>query len=89
MVLHMRDLGSHLNTTARAVSTTLTKRLRDAARMARRIAKLNMDVAGRAHPIQLKLHAGALYGVEACSARRKAQARYRAAIVAALGGEVQ
>ena len=69
---HMRDLVSHINTTRRAIATTLTNRLRDTADMVRRVGRLRLETAGKAKVVRTKCHPAALYGCDACTVSCKA-----------------
>ena len=44
-VLHVRDLGAHLNTTARDIGVTLTGRMQNAALLVAKVHRLPIDVA--------------------------------------------
>ncbi len=72
VVLHIRDLGGHLNTTLGPSATTLTERLQQAAKYAQRIRFLNVDDACKHRLIAAKILALGLYGCEAAPANQSA-----------------
>ena len=54
VVLHTRDLGSHLNTTKARRAVTLTRRLEEGALLARRIGRMPMSDEDKATVLRIK-----------------------------------
>ena len=54
LALHARDLGGHINTTAKCASSTLTGRRKAAAGMAKRLARFGTDDKHKAATIRMK-----------------------------------
>ena len=84
-VLHTRDLGSHLNTTHRTISTTLTNRILQATKCVNTLRHIPITIAKKATIIYTKCLALALYGCEASHANEGAIRGLQNAICRTLG----
>ena len=86
VVLHVRDLGGHLNTTLGPLATTLTERLKQAAQYAQRIRFLNIGDNGKHRLITAKILALGLYGCEAAPTNQSALRHLQNTISAIISG---
>ena len=80
VVIHARDLGSHLNTTANMCSPTLNHRIREAIEIVNKIGWTGFSMDIKAMLIRTKAIAKALYGVEASPYNRQTMQSLRVAI---------
>ena len=85
VVNSFRDLGSHLNLTNAANGSTLTQRLRRAARAVRRLAFVPISLADKELVIRSTILPGALYGCEAADISNSALQALRSAIASCIG----
>ena len=80
VVLHARDLGSHLNTGASLCAPTLTQRLHDATSVINRIRFTKFSLKFKSHLIRMAGIAKGLYGIESSPACDEAMRTFRTAI---------
>ena len=85
VVGHIRDLGTHLNTTCRYAATTSTKRLYEACGMIRKIGYLPHELHYKARMIRTKGFAMGLYGGEAVRVNETAMRKMQTRIADAIG----
>ena len=84
VVVHARDLGSHLTTAVTMCAPTLTNRMVEAAQLINRIARTNLTTTMRAHVIRMAGIAKGLYGVECSAENGQALQKLRVAIANAI-----
>ena len=85
VVLHLRDLGSHLNTTTRNIGTTLTKRMQRCIGRLGRLRHLPLDIATKLKLLTTNVFAAGLYGCEATFANENVLQSLSTATLDALG----
>ena len=85
VVLHLRDLGAHLNTSHANVGTTLTDRLRKCILKLTKLRFIPLDMDKKLQLITTNIFAGGLYGCEATYADESSLARLATAILDSLG----
>ena len=74
-----RDLGAHIDTTAKAAALTLSTRCLAAARLLDTARRMPLDYAARAEFLRLKVLPKALYGAEVATPSMEALAKLTAA----------
>lgn len=76
VITDTRDLGAHLNLSAKANSSTLTSRLRGGTTLVRRIEMMPTDIKRKADAVKVKVHPSPLYGVETSQPNHTVLASY-------------
>ena len=85
LIIHARDLGSHLCTTGTMCGPTLTARLKEATALIKRIGRTNFTKKIKIHLIRTSGISKALYGIEATPACERTMQGLRAAIANVIG----
>ena len=85
VILHVRDLGAHLNASAgKQVGTTLTSRMRETTKSVIRFGKMKAPYEKKAAVIRTKLLPKGLYGCETAPVNESAMRTFRSEVANAV-----